>query len=182
LVDRAQPERGRFRGLLLTALDRYVSRDRRSRRAWKRAPERGVSLEDLPSPVAQAVGGAAPSDAFDVAWARQVIDQALGGMRHECETSRRPDLWAVFEGRVLAPTLDGADPVPYEQLVRRFGLQTPRQASNAVITAKRMFARHLAAVIRQYAGPEDVDGEIEDLVRILSHSGAASGAASVAAR
>ena len=176
LVARAQPERGRFRGLLLTALDRYVSRDGRSRRALKRAPERGVSLEDLPAPATPAAGGPSPSEVFDAAWARQVIGQALDGMRQECETSRRPDLWAVFEGRVLAPTLDGAEPVGYEELISRFGLQTPRQASNAVITAKRMFARHIAAVIAQYAGPDAIEGEVQDLVRALSHCGAASGA------
>lgn len=37
-----------------------------------------------------------------------------------------------------------------------------------------MFARHLAAVIGQYVGPEDVGSEIDDLVLILSRSGAAS--------
>ena len=177
LVCRAQPERGRFRGLLLTALDRYVSRDRRSGKALKRAPERGVSLEDLSPVDAPAVAGPTPSDAFDLEWARQVIDQALKGMREECETSRRPDLWAVFEGRVLAPALEGVEPIPYEQLVRRFSLQSPRQASNVVITGKRMFARHLAAVIGQYAVADEIEGEVGDLLRILSRCGAASAAA-----
>jgi hypothetical protein len=102
-----------------------------------------------------------------------VIDQALRGMREECETARRPDLWAVFEGRVLSPTLEGSEPVPYEQLVHQFGLQTPRQASNAVITAKRMFVRHLQMVIGQYAEPDEIKAEIDDLARILSRYGAA---------
>src|SRR5688572_6311922 len=176
LVARAQPDRGRFRALLLTALDRYVSRNRRSARALKRAPERAVSLDDLTPASGPADAGPGPSEAFDVAWGRQVIAQALENMRRECEASRRPDLWAVFEGRVLAPTLEGAEPVPYEELVRRFGLQTPRQASNAVITAKRMFARHLAAVVGEYAGADEVEAEVEDLVRVLSRCGAASGA------
>ena len=112
-----------------------------------------------------------PSDAFDVAWARRVIEQALAGMRGECEGAGRGDLWAIFEGRILAPTLDGADPVPYDELVSRYGLQSPKQAANAVVTARRMFVRYLREVVAQYvARPEDVDGEIAELQQILARN------------
>lgn len=173
LIRRADRARGRFRALLVTALDRYIIRDLRRRNARKRIADRAVSLEA----VGPAIDPGMPqqADVFDVAWARQVIDQTLSGMRRECDGAGRPDLWTIFEGRILAPTLDGAEPVSYDRLVQDFGLGSPKQAANAVITARRMFVRHLRMVVAEYVlDPDDLDSEINDLHEILSRAGAAS--------
>jgi hypothetical protein len=70
---------------------------------------------------------------------------------------------------VLGPTLLGAAPARYEQLVGRFGFQSPSQMWNAVRTSKQMFIRALRAVAGEYAGDEEaIDAEIRDLHRILS--------------
>ena len=173
LIRRADPGRGKFRGLLITALDRYALRDLRRSRARKREPDRAVSLDEAGTASAE-WARRPPSDVFDVAWARRVIDQALDAMRTECDGAGRSDLWLVFEGRILSPTLDGADPVPYEELVSRFGLQSPKQAANAVITARRMFTRHLREVVAQYVlDPSDIDREISDLQQTLSRNSSA---------
>jgi len=55
-------------------------------------------------------------------------------------------------------------PPPYEELVAQFGLKSPAQATNALATGKRMFARHLRAVIAQYEnGDQAVRAEIDSL-------------------
>ena len=83
------------------------------------------------------------------------------------------DVWGVFECRLLAPMLDGAEPMPYEALVERFALRSPAQASNVLITGKRMFERALRAVVGEYAADEaEVDEEIAELRQILSRGGA----------
>ena len=92
-------------------------------------------------------------------------------MQQECKASGRQDLWAVFEGRILQPIRDGAEPLSYEEIIQRFQFQSPAQASNALITGKRMFARLLRLVVSQYASDEkEIENEIRDLQRIVSAS------------
>ena len=90
-------------------------------------------------------------------------------MRDECEKSGRADVWGVFQSRLLAPILEGVEPIPYEDLVRQWGLQSPSHASNLLITAKRMFARAIRVVVGEYvAGGDDSESEIRELMEILA--------------
>jgi hypothetical protein len=69
---------------------------------------------------------------------------------------------------VLGPTLDGASPTPYEQLVARFGYTTPDQAANVLTTGKRSFQRALREVVVDYCDENEVDDEIRDLQSIVA--------------
>jgi DNA-directed RNA polymerase specialized sigma24 family protein len=174
LIARADRRLGKFRTFLLTALDRFVNNQLRNESAKKRAPEKGtVPLDER---FADASPHRGPGEAFDVAWARSVISEALRQMREHCEASGRPELWALFECRVVGPILEGTPPVDYARLVERFGFRSPIQASNALTTAKRMYARELRAVVGQYAdSDEEVEAEIRELKCILAYAGAGSG-------
>lgn len=168
LIGRADRLRGKFRTFLLSALDRHVADQFRRQRALKRGADLTVPLEG-----AGEVPDSAPpaGDLFDVDWARSVLAQALDGMRCECKRSGRDDMWGVFEGRVLHVTLDHADPTPYPELARRFGLESPAQASNVLATAKRMFTRHLRATIGRYELDESrIDEEVAELRAILARN------------
>lgn len=160
---------GKFRTFLLTTLDRYLIDQVRSAAAACRAPERMAGTD-----VAEAAAGVAgptaePASAFDAAWAREAVAEAVRRMKQECERAGRADVWGVFECRVIAPAWDGATPPPYEQLVERFGLKTPAHAANVLVTAKRMFQRNLRDVVGEYAGDGgDVEQELRDLRAILA--------------
>jgi hypothetical protein len=170
LLAQADRELGKFRTFLLTALDRFLANWRRDRHAGKRAPEGGmVNIDDE---LECAGREARPSDVFDVTWARQVIDEALRRMREECEASGRLDVWGVFEYRIVGPLLQGTPPSDYRHLVERFGLTSPTQATNLLVTAKRMYARALRSAIAQYARDEsEIDAELADLQAILARCG-----------
>ena len=119
------------------------------------------------------VASIATSRIPSLAWARRVIAESLARMQAECSGSGRADVWGVFECRLLAPMLDGAEPMPYEALVERFALRSPAQASNVLITGKRMFERALRAVVGEYVADEaEVDEEIAELRQILARGGA----------
>ncbi len=161
LAERADASRGRFRGLVLTALEHFlVDRHRR----------RGPPLSDsLPALERAAAAPATPADSFDVQWARQVLRAAVDRMRAECATHSRAQVWGVFAARVLGPAIEGTPPPDYTTLVAQFGFRSPAQASNVLVTGKRMFERALRAVIAEYAeGAADVDEEIRALREILS--------------
>jgi hypothetical protein len=168
LMAHGDRSRGRFRTYLLTALNRYILKARRHDSARKRAPEQPVlGLEDE----AMLRADASAADVFELEWARQVISQALGAMREHCQSSERPHVWELFHCRVVAPLLEQATPPPYEQLVRRLGIESAMQATNLLATGKRMFARILRSTIGQYAADgQGVEAEMRDLWNILSRS------------
>ncbi len=170
LLVRAEPGVGRFRNFLKKALENFAVSALRRDQARKRLPDqaRGPDVADLAERVA---APDAPADGFDVSWALQVLTQSLKRTRAECEARGRPDFWGVFEARCLAP-VRGEPAVPYQELARRWELESPTQAANVGISAGRLFERNLRAVVGAYAAPEEVEEEIRDLRRILAGAGA----------
>jgi len=175
LVAQADRARGKFRTFLLTALNHYLWHRARHDGALSRSPGPGRHVP-LDHHAAALPDGQPGSDAFDVAWAREVVREALSRMRAECERSKRPGLWALFEGRVVAPALEGTEPLAYEQMAGRFGFHSLSQATNALVTAKRMYGRCLRAVVAEYAGGDgEVEEELRHLKQILAGARAGSG-------
>jgi DNA-directed RNA polymerase specialized sigma24 family protein len=171
VISRADPARGKFRTFLLTTLTRFVASSFRKQKSRKRAPEKLVPIDDDET-LAVADPSPAPDHAFDVAWARQVLKRSVEGMRVACVAAARPDIWGVFEARILRPTLHQLPPVSYAELVGRFGFVSPSQASNVLVTATRMFERELRRVVAEYAlGEEEIEAEIQDLRHALHRSG-----------
>jgi RNA polymerase sigma-70 factor (ECF subfamily) len=165
LIARADQRLGKFRTFLLTALDRFLWNQLRNRGARKRAADEAGALGDRDGQLSAGSG----ADVFDQAWAREVLRAAVERMRDACLVSDRADVWGLFECRVLGPALEGREPEDYATLVRRFGFQSPAQAANALVTAKRMYARMLRAVIGEYTSDAaEVETEIEDLYRALT--------------
>lgn len=158
LPARADRARGRFRTLLLTSLDNFARNQWTGREQLSPIPDDGEICSHDP----------APDASFDVPWARQVLQESLRRMQAECRQTGRHDLWDVFESRVVAPALEGVAPIEYDQLIQRHKLQSPMQASNLLVTAKRTFERILRSVISEYADDAEIETEIADLRQILA--------------
>jgi hypothetical protein len=90
-------------------------------------------------------------------------------MRAECEGTGRRQLWQLFECRVLRPVFDGHRPTPYAELAEALAYAGRDQAMNALITARRMFARILRSVVAEYVtNDQAIEDEIHDLMAIVS--------------
>jgi RNA polymerase sigma factor (sigma-70 family) len=173
LLETADPKRGRFRTLLLTALKRYVIEQHRRSRRRKRNPQSGQVI-DLDPERALTVSldvDANPELAFAAQWSAMLIRRVLDRVRSECVDQQLDPHWTVFEARVVRPMLLGEQPTPYAELVERLGLKGPAQAANMMITVKRRYARALAAEVRgTVADPADLEDELNVLHRALEHS------------
>lgn len=166
LIARSDRTRGRFRSFLLKALDHYVIDQLREQQARGGTHAQLSAIEDFDPAEEQE-----PSAEFDAAWAREVIAEGVRRMRWECEKSNRSDIWGVFEARVLAPSFQGVAPTGYDKLVRDLELRSPEQASNVLMTAKRMFARALRGVLSESAENDaEIEEDLRDLKIILSQS------------
>ena len=178
LLGNVGPEKGRFRTFLLRAMNNYLIDQLRAERAQKRggggasAATVSRSIDDLESDRAHPPDDApGPAEAFDLAWARQVIDEAAEILRAQYTREDRVDMWETFRGRVLAPALEGAEPTPYSVLIEQFGYASPEQASNVLVTARRAFQRALRQVVADYCDESEVDDEIRTLQAVAAREG-----------
>lgn len=149
---RADQNRGRFRDFLKTSLKNFVL-DYLDRLDVKNPP---VSLDELEQEFAQPDEH---SEAFDLAWARTVLAETLRRMEADCrnpqeEQPRRSQIWEMFRLRLLEPVFNDTEPPAYDQLIEQFGLKSPTDASNTLLSAKRIFKAHLNQVIKEYAGQD----------------------------
>lgn len=149
-LKKADQTRGRFRDFLKISLRNFIL-DRLSRADVKNHP---LSLEELEQEIPESSGA---DEEFDLAWARAVLGETLRRMEADCrrpgkDQSRRSCIWEMFHIRLLEPVFNNASPMPYDQLVKKFGLKSPLEASNTLLSAKRIFKGHLDEVIQEYAG------------------------------
>jgi hypothetical protein len=164
LLQSADRRRGRFRNLLVRALENFLSDTRRSERSAERLQAKADSESVLRNIVGETFVGA-----FEAEWARSVVAEAVARTFHYCERRRRDDLWQVLRCRVVDPAADGAPAPSYKELVERFGYATPAQAANALLAAKRIFIRKLNEVLLEQAGEgADAAEELNDLREILA--------------
>jgi DNA-directed RNA polymerase specialized sigma24 family protein len=163
---KADPARGRFRDFLKASLRNFVL-DRLSRADVKNPP---VSLDELEQEIPDSETSA---EEFDLAWARIVLAETLRRMEADCkrpgkDQPRRSNIWEMFRIRLLEPVFDNSPQVPYDQLVERFGLKSPLDASNTLLSAKRIFKARLDEVISEYAGRDSATAmEIQALKDFL---------------
>ena len=168
LFRQADERRGKFRSFLLVSLNHYVDSAFRKAQTHKRGGKRVVPLADGADIVDAAPG---PARAFDALWARALIHEVLAAMERGC--ADRPEIWGVFEARVL-PEMRGEKPLSYACLAERFAIQSPAQASNLLMTAKRMYARLLRQFIAEYESDAvSIEREIGNLRAALAAGGGA---------
>ena len=171
LIHQADPSRGRFRTFLLTALNRYVSNERRRETTKRRMPARCLQrfdpdqLPDLPADGLVVT----PDEVFNYAWATEILDAVLKEVKQGlCETGKAV-YWAVFQERVLTPILEDIPPPSMPEICRRYGVDAESKASNMIATAKRRFQRVLQLKLSQFVGADSTaEAEFHDLLDAFS--------------
>jgi RNA polymerase sigma-70 factor (ECF subfamily) len=170
LFQQADHTKGRFRTLLLTALDRYLASVHRKQTAQKRAPkDRLVQLDhmdlaDLPEPV----GELTSEESFNYAWVSELLDNMLVEVEAECRTRDMTVHWRAFHARVLQPIMEGTEAPTLAEICNRFGIEDGIKASNMIFSVKRRFQAALKRHLRQsVASDADVSEEIRELMRFL---------------
>ena len=174
LIQQADSDKGRFRSLLLTALDRYVRDEYEKEITQKRRPTGGVnSLDAFEVPPPLPAMEASPEQAFVYAWASQLLDRVLADVEDQCRQAGQQQHWEMFRQTVVEPTLFGAEIPPMPTLCRDLDIGTTKKAAAMNVTVKRRFKRVMQSHVLEFvASEEEVESEIGDLMDILSRAGA----------
>lgn len=175
LFEKADPARGRFRNLILTALNHYTARTERWKKAIKRHPQGGfVSSDEMQEESGElqiAGSDATPEQAFDYAWAQALVMRVIAALKAEYLPAGNHVHYEIFQRCVVNPVFAGTEAPSYKELAAELGL-TEKEVSNRLITARRAYERLLRAEIGAYAGSKEaVDEEIRELFRALAKKG-----------
>ncbi|MFB0553674.1 MAG: RNA polymerase sigma factor [Phycisphaerae bacterium] len=170
LIQRADRTRGRFRTLLLRALDRYLVSVQRKETARKRMPQdKLISLEDsafyeLP----EAVGSLNSEEVFHYTWVCELLDRMLGKVETECRQRGMAIHWDMFYDRVLQPIITCTEPPLLEELCHKYGIDAKAKASSMIFTVKRRFRAAMKRLLRQSVASEtQINEEMLELMKFL---------------
>lgn len=167
LLSKADAAKGRFRSLLLIALNRYVGDVRDQASAQKRMPRGGlVSLDAADMPVLPAsLTTAAPEDTFNYAWVAGLLEQALESVKCQCDEEDLQIHWCVFQDRVLNPIMEQSHPPTLKEIITRYSISSEAKASNMIVTVKRRFQATLKRLLRDSVESEDFIREEWEQIR-----------------
>jgi RNA polymerase sigma factor (sigma-70 family) len=174
----ADPNRGRFRSLLLKSLQNFLNDAVAKKRAQKRGGEmQFVSWDDwmaeAPSQLtipAKALESWPAERLFDLRWAATVVEQALRRLREECESQQK---LRAFE--VLRPCLGAErEDVSYPTLSQTLGV--PEATVKRLVHRLRQRYRTLLReeVAETVADPAEIDDEIRHLCGVLAAESASA--------
>jgi RNA polymerase sigma factor (sigma-70 family) len=172
LLHHADPNRGRFRSLLLKALQNFLIDANQKRRARKRGGAIDfVSWDDwmaeAPSQlsVPARVLEAWPAERlYDLRWAATVVEQALRRLAEECEKRSRRRVFDKVSGYLTAERSD----VSYDALSVSLGI--PVSAVRRLIHQLRLRYRALLRdeIAQTVSDPSEIDDEIRYLCAALT--------------
>ncbi|OHB73874.1 MAG: hypothetical protein A2Z25_09930 [Planctomycetes bacterium RBG_16_55_9] len=172
LIERADRSKGRFRSYLLVALNNYLSSVHDAQTAQKRMPEGGLVPLDMTDPpdFSRIVGHYTPEESFDYAWVSALLEQVLEEVESTCYEEGKTVHWHVFHERVLAPIMDEVDPPSLGEICHKYDIESPRIASNMIITVKRRFETFLRKHLRETVTSDgQIEDELAEISRFLPH-------------
>jgi RNA polymerase sigma-70 factor (ECF subfamily) len=172
LLQSADRNRGRFRSLLLTALQRFLYDEGDKRHAHKRGGHvRFVSWDDwmteAPSHLSipeHESDNWSPERIFDVRWAATVVERALRRLGDECEKRGRRRVFDVLSSCLTEDRRD----VSYATFARALGIQETA-VKNLVHRLRERYRAVLREEVAETVGGEnEIDEELRYLCAVLS--------------
>jgi DNA-directed RNA polymerase specialized sigma24 family protein len=172
LIQCADRDKGRFRSLLLKALQRFLHDEGDKRHARKRGGDlRFVSWDDwmteAPSHLSipeQDSGNWSPERIFDVRWAATVVERALRRLGDECEKRGRRHVFDVLSSYLSADRED----ISYAKFARVLGLQETAVKNLVYRLRERYRALLREEVAETVSGANEIDDELRYLCAALS--------------
>ena len=165
-LDRAEPEKGRFRAFLLTSLKFFVADEDDRRRARKRGGGMVVPLEFSSGEERyqrEPAHDETPERIYERRWALSVLDRVVEKLRNEFVQHGRPDHFERLKVFLL-----GQSDAPYAALAQE--LNTSEGALKVAIHRLRKRYRELfrQEIADTVADPAAVESELRHLAAVLT--------------
>lgn len=154
---KADPQRGRFRSYLLSALNHFLANHLASQHARKRGG--GLLQVDIDDAAPAAAEGESPEHVFNRNWMLAVLDHAMRRLEHEASVLGKQ---AVFQ-RLAEYLVEPPDAADYRQVAADLGLRV-----NTVAVCVHRLRQRLRELVRDelartVGDPADIDAELHAL-------------------
>lgn len=166
-IERADPERGRFRTFLLACLKNFLANEwDRSQTAKRGAAYQTISWDEHAAEgqfLAEPATSVSPEDAFEKRWAGMLLDEVLLRLSKEFAAAGKTESF-----NPLKEFLWGAESsMSYAELSSQ--LDTSEGAARVAVHRFRQRYRELlrASIADTVADPKDVDDELRHLISVL---------------
>lgn len=166
-LEKVHPQKGRFRSFLLVSINNFLANQWDRAKAQKRGGKNTfVSLDDGSAEARYLLESVADHSAeklFRRRWAIALLDHALGRLREECVAAEKESLFRKLEPFIPEEPNAGE----YAVVARELGWT--RSALAVAVHRLRQRYRELVReeVAHTVAKPEEVDGELRDLLEAL---------------
>lgn len=167
-LDAVEPDKGRFRWFLMSAIGRFVSNQQKKQTAQKRGggqPVLSLNVESAEQRYQMEPDeGWTAEKLYDRRWALSILEQALAELTRIQTSRNKTDLY-----QALQPTLSG---IPmsgeqYAEIAKRFSMSTGA-VKVAALRLREKYRSLLVDLVRQtVTEPHIVDGELEELLNAL---------------
>jgi RNA polymerase sigma-70 factor (ECF subfamily) len=172
-LEKADPQRGRFRSFLLTSISNFLSNEWDKARTKKRGGGKVIPLESGEAenrytwqPLSYSIPESSftPEQSFEWRWALTLLDQVMARMSAEFEQDNKKEL---FEA--LKPCLLGESSAqPYATLASKLGMTE----GSVKVTVHRLRQRYRQLlrdeIATTVAVPEEVEEELRYLFAVLT--------------
>jgi RNA polymerase sigma factor (sigma-70 family) len=167
-IERAEPERGKFRTYLLSCLDHFLANEWDKAHAQKRGGGQTPFSLDFSGAESRLIfepaDPHAPDTLYEKQWALSLIDQVLARLHDEACVAGTSDSFEHLKVFLTA----GTGNISYEDLAVALG-RTEGAARTAVYRLRRRYREALREEVSQTVeNEEDIDGEIRYLMGALS--------------
>jgi len=168
LLAAADPDRGRFRSFILTAMKNFLASEWRKTQARKRGGEEEIISLDWAA-AEQKFGlepavADAPDNIFDRQWAMALLDAAIVQLEEEYRRDGKAELFSTLRATLIG----GREEQPYAVLAVKLDMNESA-VKVAVHRLRKRYRLALRAEIAQTVATEqEVDEEMRDLFKSLT--------------
>jgi len=157
IIRQADKTKGKLRTFLLTAIRNYAINIERS-------GKRHVDIDKVAEVSDESKD---PEDAYDRAWADQLLQDVLDQLRLECCGRGKTAHWRLFNEWLLELRADRQRP-QMKDLCEKCGIENTAQAYHMIENVKRRFRSILRQHLRVLVNfDEEVDDEIHNFINIF---------------
>jgi len=99
----------------------------------------------------------------------ELLDRMLEEVETECRRNGMEVHWDMFNDRVLHPILASAEPLPLEELCRKYSINATTRVSSMIFAVKRRFQAAAKRLLRESVASEhEIDEEMLELMKFLA--------------
>lgn len=161
-LERLDPERGRLRSFLKSALRNYLVNQHERAAAEKRGGAYRIVSLDMTGTEHAVSPGQDPDHVFEVQWASTVLSRALAALKEEFASGERSGSFELLEGFFTTE-----EPPSYRELAERHAMTIPQLKSflhRARARLRELVEQEVAATTDS---PDEARGELAGLLRAL---------------